>query len=45
MREWIELQQRLVPDLLEVMAKRYAILSQVMKSESVGRRALAAACP
>jgi len=43
MREWIELQQRLVPDLLEVMAKRYAILTQVMKSESVGRRALAAA--
>mgnify|MGYP001218804649 CR=1 FL=1 len=43
MREWIELQQRLVPDLLEVMAKRYAILSQVMKSEAVGRRALAAA--
>jgi central glycolytic genes regulator len=43
MREWIELQQRLVPDLLEVMAKRYVILSQVMKSESIGRRALAAA--
>jgi len=43
MREWIELQQRLVPDMLEVMAKRYAVLSRVMQSESVGRRALAAA--
>lgn len=43
MREWIKLQQRLVPDLLDVMKKRHAILSRVMRSDTVGRRALAAA--
>ncbi len=41
MRPIIELQQQLVPDLLEVMRKRYFILHQVMLSDSVGRRALA----
>lgn len=41
MRPMIELQQQLVPDLLEVMRKRYFILHQVMLSDSVGRRALA----
>jgi central glycolytic genes regulator len=39
----IELQQQLVPDLLDVMRKRYFILHQVMLSDSVGRRALAGA--
>lgn len=43
MREWIELQQQLLPDLMDVMTKRYAILNQVMSSDTVGRRALAAA--
>lgn len=43
MRPMIELQQQLVPDLLEVMRKRYFILHQVMLSDSVGRRALAGA--
>ncbi|MWC30870.1 sugar-binding transcriptional regulator [Paenibacillus sp. MMS18-CY102] len=43
MRPMIELQQQLVPDLLEVMKKRYFILRHVMLSESVGRRTLAGA--
>jgi central glycolytic genes regulator len=37
------LQQQLVPDLLEVMKKRYFILRHVMLSDSVGRRTLAGA--
>ena len=38
----IEIQQQLLPDLLVVMRKRYLILRQVMLSESIGRRSLAA---
>ncbi|CAM4472928.1 sugar-binding transcriptional regulator [Paenibacillus tarimensis] len=41
MRPFIELQQQLVPDLLYVMKKRYAILSRILSSDVVGRRALA----
>ncbi|MCU6712388.1 hypothetical protein M6D81_27200 [Paenibacillus sp. J5C_2022] len=41
MRQLIELQQQLVPDLLNTMRKRYAILHQVMLSDSIGRRTLA----
>lgn len=41
MRQLIELQQQLVPDLLEVMRKRYMILHQVMLSDTIGRRTLA----
>src|SRR5690349_1964632 len=43
MRQLIELQQQLVPELLEVMRKRYLILHQVMLSDTIGRRTLAAA--
>lgn len=43
MRQIIELQQQLVPDLLDVMRKRYLILHQVMLSEVIGRRTLASA--
>lgn len=43
MRQLIELQQQLVPDLLEVMRKRYMILHQVMLSDTIGRRTLATA--
>ena len=43
MRPMIELQQQLVPDLMEVMKKRYFILRHVMLSDSVGRRTLAGA--
>ncbi|MHA7965382.1 sugar-binding transcriptional regulator [Paenibacillus sp. CAU 1782] len=41
MRQLIELQQQLVPELLEVMRKRYLILSQIMLSDIIGRRTLA----
>lgn len=41
MRQLIELQQQLVPELLEVMMKRYMILHQVMLSDTIGRRTLA----
>ncbi len=43
MRQIIELQQQLVPELLDVMRRRYLILHQVMLSDHIGRRALAAA--
>lgn len=41
MREIIELQQKLVPGLLDVMKKRYWILRQLMLTGTVGRRTLA----
>lgn len=41
MRQLIELQQQLVPELLELMRKRYRILKQVMLAGTIGRRALA----
>ncbi|WP_042168814.1 sugar-binding transcriptional regulator [Paenibacillus gorillae] len=41
MRQIIELQQQLLPDLLEVMRKRYSILNQVQLSDLIGRRTLA----
>jgi central glycolytic genes regulator len=43
MRQIVELQQQLVPDLLDVMRKRYSILHTVMLAESIGRRTLAQA--
>jgi len=43
MRELIEMQQQLVPELLDVMKKRYRILHQVMLSDLIGRRTLATA--
>jgi central glycolytic genes regulator len=42
MRKIIELQKQLLPDLMDVMKRRYSILRQVMASDSVGRRSLAA---
>ncbi|MFC4775705.1 sugar-binding transcriptional regulator [Paenibacillus sp. GCM10023252] len=42
MRDIIELQQQLVPDLLSEMRRRYFILHQIMLSDLVGRRSLAA---
>jgi len=41
MRQLIELQQQLVPELLGLMRKRYRILKQVMLAGTIGRRALA----
>ncbi|OMF25649.1 hypothetical protein BK133_21400 [Paenibacillus sp. FSL H8-0548] len=43
MRQIVELQQQLVPDLLDVMKKRYSILHRVMLSDLIGRRTLASA--
>ena len=42
-RRFMDLQQRLLPDLLDVMKRRYAILNRVMAADVMGRRALAAA--
>lgn len=42
MQSLIDIQQQLLPDLLVVMKKRYLILRQVMLSDMIGRRTLAA---
>ncbi|MGZ9586979.1 sugar-binding transcriptional regulator [Paenibacillus marinisediminis] len=42
MREWLEINKRLLPDLLELLKKRYTILYQIMMSDMIGRRTLAA---
>ncbi|MBO7748216.1 sugar-binding domain-containing protein [Paenibacillus sp. MWE-103] len=42
MHALIAIQQQLLPDLLVVMRKRYLILRQVMLSDMIGRRSLAA---
>ncbi|MCY9516360.1 sugar-binding transcriptional regulator [Paenibacillus apiarius] len=41
MRDWLEIQKRLLPELIELLKKRYTILHQIMLSESIGRRTLA----
>lgn len=41
MREWLEIQKRLLPELIELLKKRYTILHQIMLSDSIGRRTLA----
>ncbi|GAB7386662.1 gapA transcriptional regulator CggR [Bacillaceae bacterium] len=40
MQEWIRLQRLLLPDLLEVLDKRYQVLKHVMLMQPVGRRTL-----
>jgi central glycolytic genes regulator len=40
MREMINLQKQLVPDVLEIMEERFAILRQVQLLQPIGRRAL-----
>src|SRR5262249_53912586 len=42
MRSLLDLQKQLVPDLIEVLKKRYTILRNVMVSRMIGRRTLAA---
>ncbi|MFD1886989.1 sugar-binding transcriptional regulator [Paenibacillus wenxiniae] len=42
MRKLLEIQKQLLPDLTDVLKKRYAILHQVMMTGLVGRRSLAA---
>lgn len=41
MRELLEMQKRLLPELIELLKKRYTILHQIMLSDSIGRRTLA----
>ncbi len=41
MREILDIQQKLLPDLLEVLKKRYNVLHHVMLLGTVGRRSLA----
>lgn len=42
MREWLEINRQLLPDLMELLKKRYAILHEIMMSDVIGRRTLAA---
>lgn len=41
MRQLIEVQQKLVPDLLEILRKRYTLLQSIYHLQPIGRRALA----
>lgn len=41
MRTIIEMQKQLLPDLMEILEKRYKILHQIMLSDVIGRRTLA----
>ncbi|GGH35793.1 sugar-binding transcriptional regulator [Paenibacillus segetis] len=41
MRNILEMQQQLLPDLMEILKKRYTILHQIMLSDVIGRRTLA----
>jgi central glycolytic genes regulator len=41
MREILEIEKKLIPDLMETMKKRYTILHHIMVSGLVGRRTLA----
>ncbi|MBO8165464.1 MAG: hypothetical protein H0Z34_17430 [Brevibacillus sp.] len=43
MRRLIEVQQKLLPDLVDVMRKRYTLLQSVYHLQPIGRRALAQA--
>lgn len=42
MRNLLELQEQLLPDLMDILKRRYTILHQIMLSGMVGRRTLAA---
>lgn len=41
MRTILEMQKQLLPDLMEILKKRYTILHQILLSDVVGRRTLA----
>lgn len=41
MRNLLEIQKQLLPDLMEILKKRYTILQQIKRSDIVGRRTLA----
>lgn len=40
MRDLVELQQKLLPDLVEVLRKRYMLLQSIYHLQPIGRRAL-----
>lgn len=42
MRKLLEIEKQLLPDLMEVLKRRYTILHQIMLVEVIGRRTLAA---
>ena len=42
MQSFIDIQKRLLPDLLQVLQKRYSILRYIGFMQPVGRRSLAA---
>ncbi|CAM3005265.1 sugar-binding domain-containing protein [Paenibacillus sediminis] len=42
MRNILEIEKQLLPDLMDILKKRYTILHQIMLSDVVGRRTLAA---
>lgn len=42
MRNLLDIQKRLLPDLMETLKRRYTILHQIMLSDIIGRRTLAA---
>lgn len=41
MNQWVQIQQKLVPDLLKIMDERYSILKTIGQFEPIGRRSLA----
>lgn len=41
MRNILEMQRQLLPDLMDILKKRYTILHQIMLSDVIGRRTLA----
>ncbi|MEF2969138.1 sugar-binding domain-containing protein [Paenibacillus sp. M1] len=41
MRNILEMQKQLLPDLMEILKKRYTILHQILLSDVIGRRTLA----
>lgn len=41
MRNLLEIQKQLLPDLMDILKKRYTILHQIMLSDVIGRRTLA----
>jgi central glycolytic genes regulator len=42
LREWVDIQKQLLPDMTELLKKRYTILHHIMLSGTLGRRTLAA---
>ena len=42
MKNLLKIQQKLIPEVIDIMTKRYLILREISLSEPIGRRALAA---